>query len=48
LFKENLWRPAFAGVGDLLSRVRRLQHGRIQIYVLYVALTLLALLLWRL
>jgi formate hydrogenlyase subunit 3/multisubunit Na+/H+ antiporter MnhD subunit len=48
MFKENLWRPAFAGVGDLLSRVRRLQHGRIQIYVLYVALTLLALLLWRL
>ncbi|MBE0602242.1 MAG: hypothetical protein IH611_01255 [Deltaproteobacteria bacterium] len=48
MFKENLWRPAFAGIGSLLSRVRPLQHGRIQIYVLYVVLTLLALLLWRL
>ena len=48
VFKENLWRPAFAGVGGLLSRVRPIQHGRIQLYVLYVVLTLLALLLWRL
>jgi formate hydrogenlyase subunit 3/multisubunit Na+/H+ antiporter MnhD subunit len=48
VFKENLWRPAFAAVGSLLSRVRGIQHGRIQVYVLYVALTLLALLLWRL
>jgi len=48
LFKESLWRPAFAGVDSLLSRVRQIQHGRIQMYVLYIVLTLLALLLWRL
>jgi NADH:ubiquinone oxidoreductase subunit 5 (subunit L)/multisubunit Na+/H+ antiporter MnhA subunit len=48
VFSETLWRPAFSGVGNLLSRVRQLQHGRIQLYVLYVVLTLLALLLWGL
>ena len=48
VFNESLYRPVFTGVGNLLSRVRQLQHGRIQLYVLYIVLTLLALLLWRL
>ena len=46
--REKLYRPAFRGVGWALSRLRWLQHGRVQIYVLYIALTLLALLLWKL
>ena len=48
IFDENLWRPVFTRTGNLLSRVRRLQHGRIQLYVFYMVLTLLALLLWGL
>jgi len=48
IFDENLWYPVFTEVGNLLSRVRRLQHGRIQLYVFYMVLTLLALLLWGL
>ncbi len=46
--REKLYRPAFLGVGWVLSRLLWLQHGRVQIYVLYIALTLLALLLWKL
>ena len=48
MFDEGFWRPVFTGIGSFLSRVRRLQHGRIQLYVFYVVLTLLALLLWGL
>ena len=45
---EKLYRPLFRGVERLLSHLRPLQHGRIQIYILYPALTLIILLLWRL
>ncbi len=38
---------AFKGVGRLLARLRWLQQGRLQIYVLYIAVTLIALLLWK-
>ena len=48
LFAQGLFRPAFAGIGGLLSRLRWLQHGRLQLYVLYVAATLLVLLVWKL
>jgi hydrogenase-4 component B len=47
-FSENVWRPVFGSVSGILSRVRGLQHGRVQIYVLYVVLTLLVLLVWGL
>jgi hypothetical protein len=35
-------------VADLVSKLRGLQHGRIQLHVLYIALTLLVLLVWKL
>lgn len=42
----------FAPIGEAVSRaafvLRRFQHGRIHLYVLYVALTLLILLTWKL
>ncbi|MGD0389186.1 MAG: proton-conducting transporter membrane subunit [Tepidisphaeraceae bacterium] len=43
-----LYEPAFSGVAWMLARLRWLQHGRIQLYVLYIALTLLVLLVWKL
>jgi formate hydrogenlyase subunit 3/multisubunit Na+/H+ antiporter MnhD subunit len=43
-----LYEPAFSGVGWVLARMRWLQQGRIQLYVLYIALTLLVLLVWNL
>jgi hydrogenase-4 component B len=48
LFRETVWKPMFAGVGGALSRFRGLQHGRLQLYVLYLVLTLIALLVWKL
>lgn len=46
--RERVYVPAFRGVGWVLGKLRWLQHGRVQIYVLYIAVTLLVLLLWKL
>jgi hypothetical protein len=48
LCRERVYRPVFAGVERILSAFRWLQHGRVQLYVLYIAFTLLVLLLWTL
>jgi len=46
--RRYLFEPLFRGSGWLLSRMRWLQHGRVQLYVLYIAAALLALLVWKL
>jgi hydrogenase-4 component B len=46
LSREYFYRPVFEYTSRLLSRLRWLQHGNVHLYVLYVGLTLLALLLW--
>lgn len=43
-----IFRPLFQTVACLLARLRWLQEGRVQIYVLYIAVTLLVLLLFAL
>ena len=48
VFREAVFRPAFAGIRRALDRLRMLQHGRVQLYVLYIVLTLLVLLVWKL
>ena len=48
VFREGLYRPVFEGALKAALRLRWIQHGRIQFYVLYIALTLLFLLVWRL
>jgi formate hydrogenlyase subunit 3/multisubunit Na+/H+ antiporter MnhD subunit len=45
---EALFQPVFLGVAWLASKLRWLQQGRIQLYVLYIALTILLLLVWKL
>jgi formate hydrogenlyase subunit 3/multisubunit Na+/H+ antiporter MnhD subunit len=47
LFGEGVYRPAFKGSEWTLARLRWLQRGQIQLYVLYIALTLLVLLVWN-
>jgi hydrogenase-4 component B len=47
LGRERLYAPAFRAIGRGLARFRWLQHGQLHLYVLYVALTLIVLLLWR-
>jgi len=48
LFAQRFFRPVFKGAGAALSRMAWLQHGRLQLYVLYLAAALLAVLVWRL
>ncbi|MBI5592129.1 MAG: hypothetical protein HY881_16820 [Deltaproteobacteria bacterium] len=48
VFSRSLFRPLFRGLERILLQLHWLQQGRVQIYVLYVAVTLLALLIWNL
>jgi formate hydrogenlyase subunit 3/multisubunit Na+/H+ antiporter MnhD subunit len=43
-----IYQPLFAGIGRGLSSFRWMQHGHVHLYVLYIALTLLVLLVWKL
>jgi len=45
---ERLYAPVFLGIGRGLAALRWLQHGRVHLYVLYIALTLVVLLIWKL
>jgi hydrogenase-4 component B len=48
LFRKNLFQPAFRGIEWFLLLFHWLQQGRVQLYILYVAVTLLVLLVWNL
>ncbi len=48
LFRRYIYEPLFLGVAWLASKLHWLQEGRIQIYVLYIAITILVLLIWKL
>ena len=45
---SGLYGPFFLALEWCLARLRWLQQGRVQLYVLYIALTLLILLVWYL
>jgi formate hydrogenlyase subunit 3/multisubunit Na+/H+ antiporter MnhD subunit len=47
IFREYIYEPVFRITGRLIMYLRWLQHGNIHIYVLYIAVTLIALLLWN-
>jgi len=44
--REEMYRPMFERVNEWLSQVRWLQHGKVQLYVLYIAVTLIVFLVW--
>ena len=46
-FRERVFRPVFSEVDRVLAKFRRLQEGRVQVYVLYIAITLIALLAYQ-
>ena len=48
MFSQKMYEPVFSRIGATLSRLRWLQQGSVQVSVLYIALTLLALLIWKL
>lgn len=47
-FSEGIYKPMFLGIGWVVSKLRWFQHGPVQLYVLYIAVTLVALLVWKL
>jgi len=44
--KDWIYHPLFASIGMALSRLRWLQQGRVQVYILYIGCTLVALMVW--
>lgn len=48
IFREKIFAPVFRSILWGLSRLRWLQHGRVQLYLLYIAVALSALLFWKL
>jgi len=46
--KEAIYRPLFVSVEWVFVRLRWLQHGRVHIYILYLGVTIIALLTWYL
>jgi hydrogenase-4 component B len=46
--QEGVYRPIFEAVRRILRKMQVMQHGRIQLYVLYIVLTLVVLFLWKL
>lgn len=48
VFRRWIYDPLFAFVVRAASKLRWLQEGRIQFYVLYIALTIFVLLIWKL
>jgi formate hydrogenlyase subunit 3/multisubunit Na+/H+ antiporter MnhD subunit len=45
LFSKNLYEPIFRGIERLMLWTHRLQQGRVQMYLLYIAVTVLVLLI---
>lgn len=48
LSHARLYKPLFISIRRGLSSLRWVQHGQVHLYVLYIALTLLVLLVWKL
>lgn len=48
LFLRNIYRPIFIAVEWAALKLRFLQAGRVQFYILYIAVTLFVLLIWNL
>jgi len=46
--EKYMYQPLFSWVSSSFSRLRWLQQGRLQIYILYIAMTLWILLIWKL
>lgn len=46
-YQAYVFEPAFGALSRVMGSLRPLQQGRVQIYILYIAMTLLALMLWQ-
>ena len=48
IFLHRVFGPIFAAINYVCLHLRWLQHGRLQLYVLYITLTLVILFIWKL
>jgi hypothetical protein len=48
IFRQRMYAPVFAWLRDAFSRARRIQHGQLQWYLLYIFATLILLLVLEL
>jgi hypothetical protein len=48
VFTELLFRPIFMAVQKSLDAFRWFQHGNVHLYVMYILITLLTLMFWKL
>jgi hypothetical protein len=48
VFRDRVFGPAFAGTAALLDRLKWLQEGHVQVYVLYILVTLVLLIVFGL
>ncbi|MCM2266568.1 MAG: hypothetical protein NDI60_02200 [Elusimicrobiales bacterium] len=48
VFYNSVYTPAAVRLRDLAYRFSWLQHGRLQLYIMYIVVTLIGLLLWKL
>lgn len=48
LFSENIFLPLLKGLEQITEKLTWIQHGRLQIYILYILFTLIVLLIWKL
>jgi hydrogenase-4 component B len=48
IFQRLLFRPIFIGIQNGLDAFRWLQHGNVHLYILYILITLLTLMFWKL
>jgi len=47
IFRARFFDPLFKLAGGAAARLRWLQHGNVHLYVLYIAITLIVLLVWK-
>ena len=47
VFHEHWYTPIFRWTEKVAAPIRRLQHGNVHLYVLYIVITLVALLIWK-
>ncbi|MDD4871981.1 MAG: proton-conducting transporter membrane subunit [Kiritimatiellae bacterium] len=47
-YREQVYKPTFNAMGSWLSKFRQIQHGRLNLYIMYVVLALVVLFVWKL
>ncbi len=47
IFRARFFDPLFRLAGGAIARLRWLQHGNVHLYILYIAITLIVLLVWK-